>query len=89
MKTSLIGIEIGNKIKEISSGRIGKLRDFKLTPNGINDPKLVAILFVEMNGERGKSVISATADKFEPIDDEGYIELFPSVHVNKISDSLK
>ena len=89
MKSSLIEIAVGNLVKEIDSERVGVVRDIKLTPNGVNDPQLVAILFVEMAGIRGKSIVSATSNKFCPVEYETYAELFQCVHTSKLCDVLK
>ena len=47
------------------------------------------ILYVSMESkEKGRSVLSATADKFQPIDDETYTEFYPTVEACRISDTL-
>ena len=84
MKSSMIEIAIGNPIK-FEDDRIGILRDLKMTPNGMNDRSIVTILFVEMEGG---GIMSATANRFTPVDDFEYEELYPSVHLNRLNDKL-
>lgn len=86
MKSSLIEIAIGNPIK-FEDGRIGILKDIRLTPNGINDPQLISILYVEMEGFRGLGIMSATSNRFTPVDEFEYEEFYPSVHLNRLSDN--
>ena len=76
--SSLINIKTGDPI-QYEDGRIGILRDIKLMPNGANNPELISVLFVEMNG----SFISATSNRFKPVKDHQYDEFYPSVHLNK------
>lgn len=87
MASTLIEIAIGNPIK-FEDGRIGILRDVKLTPNGYSNPEIVAILFVEIDGFRGRGIMSATANRFTPVDEFEYEELYPSVHTNRMSERL-
>lgn len=89
MRSSLIEITIGKRVMEYETGRIGTVKDIKIVPNGMYKPELIAILFVEMDGPRGKSVFSATSEKFRPCDEETYDELYPSVHANRIAESLR
>lgn len=85
MKSSLIEIKIGNPIIETSSGRVGTLKDIKLTPNGMTSPDLVVILYVEMETGNGKtSIMSATSNRFRPLDSFEYEEFYPSVHMNRM-----
>lgn len=85
MQSSLIEIKVGDPVIELESGRVGVLRDMKLTPNGINDPKLLVILFVEMdNPGKGTSLMSATSNKFRPLISYEYDELYPGVHLNRL-----
>lgn len=83
MKSSLIEIAIGNPIK-FEDGRIGILKDIRLTPNGINDPQLISILYVEMEG---LGIMSATSNRFTPVDEFEYEEFYPSVHLIRLSDN--
>lgn len=87
-KTSLLEINIGDQIL-YEDGRIGKLVSTKLTPNGRTNPELVTILFVEMDGIRGKSIMSATANGFKPVSGYEYIELYPSVHASNLSNAVE
>ena len=87
MKTSLIKIAIGNPVK-FEDGRIGILKDIQLVPNGMSNSELVTILFVEIDGFRGRGIMSATSNRFTPINDFEYEEFYPSVHSNKLSEKL-
>jgi hypothetical protein len=87
MRTSLIEIAIGNPVK-FEDGRIGILRDIKLTPNGISNPELVAILFVEIDGFRGRGIMTGTANRFTPVEEFEYEELYPSVHASRVSEKI-
>ena len=87
MRTSLIEIAIGNPVK-FEDGRIGILRDIRLTPNGINDPQLITILYVEIEGIRGKGIMTAIANRFTPVDEFEYEEFYPTVHMNRVSEKL-
>lgn len=86
-KTSLLEINTGDKIM-YEDGRIGTLVSTKLTPNGRTNPELVTILFVEMDGIRGKSIMSATANRFKPVSGYEYNESYPSVHACRLSDTI-
>ena len=85
--SSLIQIKIGEKVL-YEDGRIGKLVDMKLVPNGSTKTELVVILFVEMDGRDGKSVMSATSNRFKPAPKETYDEFYPSVHASRMSDEI-
>lgn len=80
MKSSLIKIEKGNKV--IYDGEKVVIKDFVLTPNGMNDPKLVCIVYAtKSNG----NTVSATSDKFIPCESEVYEEFYPTVHLIHIN----
>jgi hypothetical protein len=81
--SALINIKIGDPLR-YEDGRRGILRDIKLMPNGVSNPEIVAVLYVEMNG----SMISATSNRFKHADDHSYEEFYPSVHLNKLTDLL-
>ena len=81
--SALINIKIGDPVR-FEDGRTGILRDIKLMPNGVSNPEIVAIFYVEMNG----SMISATSNRFKPANDHSYEEFYPSVHLNRMTDSL-
>lgn len=81
--SALININIGDPVR-YEDGRTGILRDMKLMPNGVSNPGLITVLFVEMND----SMISATSNKFKPADDHSYEEFYPSVYLNRMTDSL-
>ncbi len=88
MKNSKIEITNGCKVMEISSGRVGIVQNFKITPLGIFKPELCAIIYVLMESEKGKSIVSATVDKFRPVDSEDYPEYYPTVEACRISDMI-
>ena len=85
MSSCLIEVKIGEPVVEIESGRIGKLKDIKLVPNGVVDPRLVVVLYVEMENPNGKtSLMSATSNKFKALESFEYDEMYPSVHMNRL-----
>ena len=86
--SALIQIKIGEKVL-YEDGRIGKLVDMSLVPNGVSNPELVVILYVEMDGRNGKSVMSATSNRFKPVPDETYSEFYPSVHASRLSEKAQ
>ena len=86
--SSMIEIKIGDRLL-YEDGRVGKLVDMKLTPNGFTDRSLVVILYVEMEGRNGKAIMSATSNRFKPAPDETYKELYPTVHLMKLTDKLE
>lgn len=63
MKTSLIQLRIGDPIiYEPNERNIQMIvEDIKLTPNGINDSKLVALIIAKRNDG---FMVEATSDKF-------------------------
>jgi hypothetical protein len=79
----MIEIAIGNPVK-FEDGRVGILRDVKLTPNGMVDTSIVPILYVELEGG---GIMSATANRFKPVDEFEYTELYPTVHLNRLAES--
>ncbi len=82
MGKCLIEIKKGSKVQHIQDGTIGEVVDIKLSPNGVNDPSLVAILFVKT----AKGFMSATSNRFKIIEEEQYEELYPTVHLNQLSE---
>jgi len=89
MKNSMIEITIGSKVMETSTGRIGIVQNFKVTPSGGFNPKLCTIMYVKMEDPiKGISVLSATVDKFEPIDSEEYPDFWPTVEACRLSDII-
>lgn len=86
MKTALIQLKEGDPVIDIETGKEGIIRDIKIVPNGVADPKLVAILCVEMDLYRGRGIKSATANNFRPVEDFDYEELYPSLNVSRVSD---
>ena len=86
--SSMIEIKIGDRLL-YEDGRIGKLVDMKLTPNGFTDRSLVVILYVEMDTRNGKAIMSATSNRFKPAPDTIYEELYPTVHLMRLNDKLE
>ena len=76
MKSSLIKIKIGECLL-YNKTRIVTLNDIVLTPNGIYDTNIVAVLYA--TDENGNT-ISATSDKFSHVSDVTYEEFYPSCH---------
>jgi len=75
-QTCLIEVRRGDRVVEKSgSQRTGKVVDFRLVPNGIDDPKLVCLVVVELDGF-GRVI--STSDKWEPISDDFYMECYPN-----------
>lgn len=70
--TTLLAIREGDLLMERDGEqRIGQLIDIQLSPNGVNDLRIVAILTVKF--KHGSSM-SATSEKFVPVDGELYCE---------------
>lgn len=67
--TVCIEIRVGDTVK-YEDGRLGELKKIELKPNGTQNPFLVAILTVKMIG----STISATSDKFKPVENVQYLD---------------
>lgn len=76
MKSCLIQIKVGDTVSY--DGHQVIVKDVVLTPNGVNDPKLVALVYTQK--ENG-NMVSATADKFEPSLDFDYDEFYPTPHM--------
>jgi hypothetical protein len=68
-RTVGIRIRVGDKL-QYDDGRIGTLRAIELGPNGTSNPAIVAILTVQLK----ESTVTATSDKFSPVDGELYLE---------------
>ncbi len=79
MKSCLVRLDKGSKAK--IEDNIVTIQDFVLTPNGMTDTKLVCIIFAKK--ENG-NMISATSDRFFPLDDEEYEEFYPTPHMFKL-----
>jgi len=86
MKSCLIEIEVGQKVMEKESGRIGILKDIKLVPNGMKDTGLVVILYVYI--EKKDVLVSSVSTNWAPVEEESYKEFYPSVHSNHLSDKI-
>ena len=72
----LIEIQIGDPVQERHKlYRRGKVSDIKISPNGVLNPELIALLVVDLD-DGGKVI--ATADKFVTVPDHKYTECYPS-----------
>lgn len=80
-QTSLIQLSIGDRCRG-DNDRTGTIVDMVLVPNGINDPALVALLYVKMD-DTG-NILSATSNRFYPVPKNHYKEFYPSVHHSKL-----
>lgn len=83
-ETCLVEIKKGNNIQEkIGLKRTGRLIDFRLVPNSMNDPSLICVLIVDTDG--GKRIISS-ASNWQALDNVLYKECFNSdlLNVNEI-----
>jgi hypothetical protein len=75
-KSCLIQIKIGDTVSY--DGHQVIVKDVVLTPNGVYDLKLVALVYAQK--ENG-NLVSATADKFEPCSNFDYDEFYPTSHM--------
>ena len=76
VQTCLIELKRGDRIVEKDSTRRGRIVDFRLVPNGINDLKLVCLIVVDL--DNGNRVVS-TSDNWLPIKDEFYLECYTNM----------
>jgi len=77
--STLIRINIGDIVSY--DGDLVKVLDVVITPNGVDDPKLVALVYAQKpNG----NTVSATADKFYPVATEEYEGFWPTPHHDKL-----
>lgn len=67
--TACIEIRVGDSVK-YEDGRIGELKKIELKPNGTQNPFLVAIMTVKLK----YSTITATSDKFKPVENVQYLD---------------
>lgn len=75
-QTCMIEIRRGDRVREKTGHREGKVIDFRLVPNSLTDTKLVCLLVVETD-EGGR--ICSTANNWVPIADQYYMECYPSL----------
>ena len=73
--TTLLQVQVGDRVVHRESGRWGFVVGVALTPNGINDPSLVAMLRVKFDDRH----IVATADKFAVDGGSLYESFYPSI----------
>jgi len=78
--SSLIRIDIGDKVSY--NGEPVEVLDVVLTPNGVNDMSLVALVYARK--ENGNTV-SATSKHFFPLDEWEYEEFYPTPHHSKLN----
>ena len=57
-----------------------------LSPNGMDNPELICIVYVR---KQDGGVLSATSDKFMPCEDYVYEEFYPTVHLHHLSERIK
>jgi hypothetical protein len=75
-QSCLIEVRRGEMVEELRARkRIGIVRDLRLVPNGVNDPKLICLLTIEFPG--GGKTVSASSH-WKPVSDEYYLECYPS-----------
>lgn len=74
--SSLIRLNIGEPV--LFEGQRVVIKDFVLTPNGVEDTKLVCLVYAQR--ENG-NILEATSDRFKPLEDFKYQEFYPSVHL--------
>ena len=80
MKSALVRFNPGDKI--LHNGEKVEFLDAVITPNGINNPELVAIIYARRNNG---NTISATADRFKICEDEEYETWYPTPHHSKFT----
>lgn len=78
MKSSLIQIKVGDPVIEKDRGIKCEVLDLKITPNGVDDPKLVVLLYVR---KPDGGVLEGTSDRFIPCEDFEYEEFYPTPHL--------
>ena len=85
--TSMIEIKVGDKILETARQIVVVVKHISIVPNGniYSDKSLVAIIAADIIDIEGLKIgrIIATADKFEPIPENFYEELYPSSLLDK------
>lgn len=70
-ETTLLSIRVGDRLRIKEDNRTGQLVEIQLTPNGVENPVVVALLTIQFkNGGR----FQATSDKFIPVEKELYLE---------------
>ena len=69
-RTACIRIRIGDKV-QCDDGRIGVLKAIEIAPNDTITGQLVCLLTVRMDN----GTLSATSDKFTPVDGEQYLDI--------------
>lgn len=75
MQTCLIQLKIGDKIiyEPKSRNMLLTIVNYKLSPNGINDPKLICLIKASRTDG---FIVEATSDKFQIVDDEKYMSVY-------------
>lgn len=82
MKSCLVKLDKESKVlyDGITCKEVVTIKDFVLVPNGMDNPKLVCVIYAQK--ENG-NIVSATSDKFKALDDENYEEFYPTPHMFK------
>ena len=86
MKSSMIRINIGDKVlyNRNRSGWITvTIFDMVLVPNGIDHPELISVIYAQ---KEDGGMISATSDKFKPMEETDYEEFYPTPHMFHLED---
>ena len=89
MNSCLIRINIGNKVlynRNRSEWIPVTVLDAVLTPNGYENPELVCLIYAQ---KEDGGMVSATSDKFKPIDEIEYEEFYPTPHMFKVNSGQK
>jgi len=81
LKISCCRINIGDKIIEKKTGRVGVLKDICLMPNSFSSKELVAILYVGLDTG---GITCSTSERWIPQISEMYEEFYPSLHLGEL-----
>jgi hypothetical protein len=76
-QSSLIRINLNDVVLYNNKDEV-IVKDFVVTPNGMNDPKLICIIYAQK--ENG-NMISASSNHFCPLDEKEYDEFYPTPHL--------
>ena len=84
--TTMIEIKIGDKVISKDNKEIGVIKDIKLVPNGVNNPELVAQLFIYI--AKTDKMVCSTSENWKPLEDENYQEFYPSCRLGYFADIM-
>lgn len=80
-------VQIGDPVVEISSGRVGILKDIKVVPNDNKCSELTVLAFVYMKDR--DTIAESTINNWKPFDGSyPYQEFYPSIHMCRMSDKI-